>query len=345
MTSFQRRRQSLPVTLVTAVAVLIGLAVAPGTAHAEPTSAPTTPGDEGENPLLRDVMEATSRGYVEAKTAVDNSRKRQLQLTLELQKVEKQIEVLQPEIGQVAANAYRMGRIGPMMMLLNSASPEDFLDRAESLDALAQHDNRKMRELNAALDQANRAKAAIDQAVTEEQQQLEVMAKKKAETEKALRLAGGASTGGFVNATSPIAAQAPRNRDGSWPAQSCNQNDPTTSGCITARTLHALKETQKAGFNWYVSCYRPGGPYEHPKGRACDFSSQKKGFGGVAQGENRLYGNNLAAFLVRNADRLGILYVIWFKQVWLPAIGWKSYSGAYGDPNTDHTNHVHLSLL
>ena len=25
-------------------------------------------------------------------------------------------------------------------------------------------------------------------------------------------------------------------------------------------------------------CFRYGGPYEHPKGRACDFSLQKSGF-------------------------------------------------------------------
>ena len=37
------------------------------------------------------------------------------------------------------------------------------------------------------------------------------------------------------------------------------------------------------------------------------------------------YGNNLMAFLVRNADRLGVLYVIWFRQIWFPATGWKSY--------------------
>jgi peptidoglycan DL-endopeptidase CwlO len=47
------------------------------------------------------------------------------------------------------------------------------------------------------------------------------------------------------------------------------------------------------------------------------------------------------AFLVRNADRLGIYYVIWFKQIWFPATGvWKAYHGV-----SDHTDHVHVSLL
>jgi hypothetical protein len=46
------------------------------------------------------------------------------------------------------------------------------------------------------------------------------------------------------------------------------------------------------------------------------------------------------AFLVRNADRLGIYYVIWYAQIWFPATGWKSYHGP-----SNHKDHVHVSML
>ena len=52
------------------------------------------------------------------------------------------------------------------------------------------------------------------------------------------------------------------------------------------------------------------------------------------------YGNDLMAFLVRNADRLGIYYVIWNRKIWFPASGWSSYSGP-----SAHTDHVHVSML
>jgi hypothetical protein len=93
-----------------------------------------------------------------------------------------------------------------------------------------------------------------------------------------------------------------------------------------------------------VSCFRRGGPYEHPKGRACDFAAQPDGFGGVATGGDRAYGNNLAAYFVRNANRLGVLYVIWFEQIWTPSTGWRAYRNGRGDPSSDHTNHAHLSM-
>jgi hypothetical protein len=108
--------------------------------------------------------------------------------------------------------------------------------------------------------------------------------------------------------------------------------------------LHALQQAKAAGFTRYVSCYRPSGSGEHPKGRACDFAAQKDGFGGVATGGDKTYGNNLAAYFIRNADPLAVLYVIWYRQIWLPSSGWKAYSGGNGDPSSDHTNHVHLSV-
>jgi hypothetical protein len=89
-----------------------------------------------------------------------------------------------------------------------------------------------------------------------------------------------------------------------------------------------------------VGCHRNGGPFEHPKGRACDWSLQQSGFSVSHNADMKRYGNDLMAFLVRNADRLGVLYVIWFKQIWFPATGWKNYHGP-----SNHTDHVHVSML
>jgi hypothetical protein len=127
-------------------------------------------------------------------------------------------------------------------------------------------------------------------------------------------------------------------------------DDPTpANGCITPRTLHALNEAKRAGYTWYVSCYRPGDRYEHPKGRACDFAAYPGGFvNRSAGGENKAYGDRLAAFLVKNAKALGVMYVVWYCQIWQYGVGWHRYNSAgsnCGDaPAPDHTNHVHLSV-
>ena len=334
--------RSLVAALLTAALALV---LAPAPAGAAPKPSPT-PGAEGDTPpLLRDVIERTSRAFVEAKTAVTASQKKQLSLRLDLQRHEKRRADLIPEVGQIARQSYMTGRVGPALMLLNSADSNDFLRRALDLETMAAYDSQRLAALEDAVERVAQAKTLLDIEIKKEKAHLAVMAKQKKEADRAFDVTGGRSTNGYVYATSPVARQSPKGADGGWPGQSCSEEDPTTGGCVTPRLLFALKETQRLGFKRYVSCYRSGGPYEHPKGRACDFSAFRGDFGGGdASGDDKFYGNNLAAFLVRNADRLGVLYVIWYRQIWLPSSGWRSYSGAGGDPSSDHTNHVHLSV-
>ncbi|GAA3766203.1 hypothetical protein GCM10022225_60670 [Plantactinospora mayteni] len=342
MTGSTRRRLPLALALLATFGALTGAALRPGVAEAY---SPAALGDEGDTPLLRDVLESTGRGYLQARNALANAQARQARITAELRRVEGLIAELRPQVEEVARAAYQTGRIGPVLALLHSGSADELLERARGLEAVALRDNDALRSLSQARERAARAKRALDAEVVEERRQLAIMLRQKEAAERALAQVGGASTGGFVVASSPVARPAPRGADGSWPPQSCSLPDPTTTGCISPRTLHAFEEARRAGFTRFTGCYRSGGPYEHPKGRACDFSAEAGGFGGAATGANRTYGNNLAAFFVRNADRIGVLYVIWYRQIWLPTTGWKSYSGAHGDPSSDHTNHVHLSLV
>jgi hypothetical protein len=340
--------------LVLTLAVGLGLApVTPAGAAPPAARLAAAPGEdeEGGTPALRAQLEAASKGYVEAKTALDRSVKRQKQLGEQLKTVEAELATRSATVGRIAGVAYRKGRLSAASALLDSTSPEGFMDRAAALDAVASQEDRALRELLTTRDEAAKTRLALDGEIREQRKQVTVMGKRKEQAEQALtvanRKAAASSGGGSVQGTSKAnATPAKRNSDGSWPAESCSVNDPTpANGCITPRTLHALNQAKAAGFTRYVSCYRSGGSGEHPKGRACDFAAQKNGFGGVATGGDRTYGNNLAAFYVRNADRLAVLYVIWYKQIWLPSSGWKAYSGGNGDPSSDHTNHVHLSVI
>lgn len=328
--------------LIPAVAALAALAVAVGPAPA--SAAPSSPsGHDGAQPkLLNDVIEAANRSYAQAKAKLDESRKRQLALDLEVKRAEAELKALSPQVAAIAAQSYRTGRIGAAAMLLDANTPDSFVRRASALDEVNRINAKRIAAVTAARDQADRAKKALDAEVVEQQKQNDILRKRKREAERSLALVGGVGlTGGYVDATSPVARMGPgRDANGNWAPMRCTEDDPTTSGCITPRTLHMYREVKRAGFDRFVGCYRGGGPYEHPKGRACDWSLQDRGFSSWDTLDERKYGNNLTAFLVRNADRLGIYYVIWNRQIWFPATGWKSYSGA-----SDHTDHVHVSLL
>ncbi|GLY26263.1 hypothetical protein [Micromonospora sp. NBRC 101691] len=324
------------------VAVLAAFAVAavPAPAMAEPSS---PSGHDGEQPkLLNEVIEETNRSYTQAQAKLNASKKRQLTLALEVERAQNELKSLTPQVATIAVRSYMTGRVGPASMLLDANTPDSFVKRASALDEMNMVNSKKVAAVAAAKNQAELAKKALDAEVMEQQKQSDILKKRKREAEKSLALVGGMGlTGGLVDATSPPARPGPgRDSNGNWRSLGCTEDDPTTGGCITPRTLHMYKEVKRAGFNMFVGCYRPGGPYEHPKGRACDWSLQKSGFSRWDTTAERKYGNNLTAFLVRNADVLGIYYVIWNKQIWFPATGWSSYSGP-----SDHTDHVHVSML
>ncbi|PZM96103.1 MAG: hypothetical protein DIU79_05865, partial [Actinobacteria bacterium] len=260
LTPRSRIRASI-VAFVTALTLLIaGPAVA----------APAAP-DEGDNKSLRAALEAAAKGHIEAKAKYDRAKKRQLELGLELKKLEDRLAELHAEIAIVADHSYRAGRLSGVTMLLNSGSPDDFIERMIGLETIMRRDNRQLQMLTEAREQAARAKAAIDQEVREEKKQLEIMERKKRDAERALATVGGTPSGGFVSANSPAAQPAPRNPDGTWPPESCTVDDPTTSGCLTPRTLHALKQAQAAGFTRSAPFWATGTRGKTPKAPPAHF--------------------------------------------------------------------------
>jgi hypothetical protein len=342
MTASPRRWLILALApLVTAV-----LVTAPASpASAEPGGSSSTAQEQEQNgdsdALLSDVIENTNRRYVTAKAAVEKSVKAQTQLANQIKQAEGRRDALIPEVDKIAKEQYMTGNLSSIGYLLQANSSGDFLEKAVSLEEINRLHNAKLRELNEALRTIKESKVRLDAEVKQQQQNAAVMKKQKDQATDALALVGGKGvTDGLVVANSPEAAPAPRNSNGGFSAEGCTEKDPTTNGCVTKRTLHMYKEVKKAGFNNFVGCHRDGGPFEHPKGRACDWSLQKTGFSSFDTDKEFKYGNNLMAFLVRNGEELGIYYVIWNKKIWFPANGWSNYHGV-----SDHTDHVHVSML
>ncbi|MEV6347696.1 hypothetical protein [Actinoplanes sp. NPDC051851] len=325
---------------------LLALVVAVVTTALVVSSSPASAADpEGGTKKLRAALETAAKGYDTAKTKLAASKKRQTQLTAALKTTQGKATTLTARVSEVANRSYQMGRVTSLSLLLNSASPDSFMARVQSLDMLSQVDSGTLAEYRDLIGTTQRAQSALKAEINEQSKQVSAMARKKKEAELALAEVGGGSATGFIDPDSPAAEPAERNSDGSWPKESCSINDPTSTGCITPRTLHAYQEARADGFKRYTVCWSSRSSGEHPKGRACDFSANASGFQNVAAtGGDKSYGNALAAYFVKNADALGVMYVIWYKQIWMPSTGWKAYS-ASGGPSVVHTNHVHLSML
>ena len=322
------RRRSWVV--VACVGVLLGATTA-GPAAADP---------EDDSHSIEEELEIAIEEFVEAEQELDDALERQEELAEDIEQTKDAIEELTVEVNDFAEMAYTSGGLPSATAILAAGSPETAIDGMSIVTYLGADSGRRLNELIDAQAKLAADEKALDDEVEKAEKAFEKKEKAKDDLQREVDAQNGPS--GDYGSAEP----APRNPDGSWPSESCSVDDPTTGGCITARMSHALSQARAAGFDRYASCYRStedGG--EHPRGRACDMSAQAGGFGGVAGGGDKTYGDNLAAWFVGNADTLGVMYVIWYNQFWDPANGWGPYSGGNGTPSGDHTNHVHVSMF
>jgi peptidoglycan DL-endopeptidase CwlO len=302
---------------------------------------PTNP--DGPANTLEAQLTDIGRKLTDAQDRMAAAQRQQAALKTQVAAAQKQLQALVASIGQIANAEYRTRGVATLNALLSATSPDDFMRRATALHEIARDQNAQLVEYRRVQADYAAKKAALDQQIAVAKAQAVKLGQQRQAALKILNHASGGPTGVVIAAAT--AAPAPRNPDGSFPSQSCTSKDPTNpDGCLTARTLHAYQEVRKAGFNHYVHCFRHQSWGEHPKGRACDWAAQPGGFGGVATGADRDYGNRLAGWLIGNADRLGVLYVIWFRQIWLPGVGWHAYTTEGGNPSGRHENHVHMSI-
>jgi len=141
----------------------------------------------------------------------------------------------------------------------------------------------------------------------------------------------------------------------------CVQDDPTTSGCITSVTLHALTQAEnafgglrKGPLITSTGCFaqRPWNPTsDHPLGKGCDFFPGEGGR--FARGLEIDNGWRAAEWFRVNAEALQVDYIIWQGRVWQQGVtdvgGWgRRYTGGgvYDPANAvgGHYDHFHVSF-
>jgi hypothetical protein len=319
-----KRLFSLPVVALAGVVFLV--------APASQSSA------QEEGNVSEELSEAIS-AYLDAQDELAALKQQQEDLEQELVDSEAESAALRLELEEYAYVASMTSDFQSTAALMASGEPQDAIAAMELLQFLGDSRASRLNDLLTRLAEIEATRDTLADNIDQQEETTEEMEDARDEAARALAASGG------DDAVGPTASDAPAAEPFEGDDGGCTEDDPTPAdGCLTPRTLHALEQAQIAGFTRFVSCYRPSGSGEHPKGRACDFSSEAGGFGGDAGGEDYDYGQNLAAWLIENSDALGVKYVIWYRQIWFPGNGWKSYSGAYGDPSSDHTNHVHLSM-
>ena len=333
----RQRRLSLAVALLTALITVLGAMVP---AHADPGT-----DDEGAPKNLREKLEEAAKGYYDAKAKLVASQKRQARIQVTLREAQLTLSRLNVEVAKIAAARYKGSQLGILNGLFTGqGDPSRLLDAAAVAEYMIWRDDEQLHRYREARDVAKSQQVLLDAEIKEEKKQFAQLDKVKRSAEKALASVGGLVSAGYSGPV-PEAQPAPRTSNGGWPRETCSVKDPTgTGGCITPRMYHLITEARLAGFGRFTKCWRSQSFGEHPRGRACDLSANVGNFGGDATGQSKTYGNRLAAWAKANAEELGVMYIIWYRQIWFPGVGWRSYSGCC-DASSKHTNHAHISMV
>ncbi len=76
---------------------------------------------------------------------------------------------------------------------------------------------------------------------------------------------------------------------------------------------------------------------DHPSGQALDIMVP----GGADDADGIELTNEIAAFLMVNAEVLGVTYMVWRQHIWYPGRAWR-LMGDRGNPTDNHMDHIHL---
>lgn len=333
MTPLSVRRRWLPLTLFAAALVLLTTAI----------SSPAL-ADPNEGDLDSDLEKAIS-DYIEAEEELTAAKKREKTVEKQIEKNKKKVEELSAQVEEIAAAAYAGGNLSSATAILGAESLDLAIDRAMMVNYLGDESAKTVNRLIEARDDLAAEEDLLKEEIEKKNKAIGKMEDARNAAADQLAGRGGNSAQGPTTSNARVPDPAPRNPDGSYPDEGCSVNDSTTGSCISPRTKHARDQANIAGFQRYVSCFRPGGGGDHPLGKACDFSATPGGFVDAdAGGGDKAYGDNLAGWFVKHADRLGVKYVIWYRQIWERGFGWGPYSGG-GGAAAEHTNHVHLSMV
>ncbi|MFJ2619285.1 SH3 domain-containing protein [Glutamicibacter sp. NPDC087344] len=114
----------------------------------------------------------------------------------------------------------------------------------------------------------------------------------------------------------------------------------------TQKVIDAVKDRFAASISTIYTLR--SGSVGHSSGKAADLMIKNyKTAAGVANGDK------IAQFLLDNRNQLGISYLIWQDEIWLPTTGWTAYStsGKYGNQftgnwndTTRHMDHIHVEV-
>jgi len=247
--------RSLLVALVASAGVL---SVLPGTSSADPK--PTLAQVEVRMNALNAKVDDAVEAYANAKIDLSAASRRAAVAQARVKAAQAQLDAVKRRMGSVAAAAYRSGGADQFVELINTSTPQTFLDRAASLDRIAAGQSAQMA---AAATARHRLSAVQAEAAHERAAQAAIttkMAKQKATIQSALaeqqRLFSSLKADQQRKLRAAQRAAAARAQAQARASRSRSYDVPTYTGPASGRAAVAVQEAyRKLGspYQWGAS--------------------------------------------------------------------------------------------
>jgi hypothetical protein len=279
---------------------------------------------------LKKRADTLSKQYRGELVSLEEAKKAAVRAGADAARADREYGAARLSVARIASTSYMTGRLD-VIPIVTSGDPSSALRDASVVEHISQDNGRRvesLEQLNAKASQSHRAAQAKLDEVRKEIDDLEgqrarvkkLLAKYKPETPKAP--AGGGKPDGVSGSKSPIVGNS-----------------------MTARMRTALLAIDgKFGPFPTIGCSRPGDPQDHGSGTACDFMESTGGK--MPSASAQAHGDRVAQYVIDNASRLGIKYVIWRQRIYdmRGSGGWRQMEDR-GSVTQNHYDHVHVSVL
>ncbi|WP_067467535.1 hypothetical protein [Actinomadura macra] len=317
-----------------ALVLVVGVSSALPPAAGSAAHAPEAPKKDlkKEYAKLQKRAEALSKEYRGELISLEQAKKAAQRAGADAERANREYDDARAYIARLASTTYMTGRLD-MTAIVTEGEPSGAIRDATMIEHLSRNSGRRVQGLRTLNDQATQSRRTAETKLEEVRREIEdlegqrarvrkLLAKYKPEETKTRAPSGGGRPDGVNGTKSPIVGNS-----------------------MTARMRTALLAIDgRFGPFPTIGCARPGDPQDHGSGRACDFMESTGGKSPSASA--RAHGDQVAQYVISNASRLGIKYVIWRRRIYdmRGSGGWRQMEDR-GSITANHYDHVHVSVL
>ncbi|TDC97765.1 hypothetical protein E1285_02725 [Actinomadura sp. 7K507] len=321
-----------------ALVLAAGLAVALPPASGSAASLPQEPADlKKKYAKLKAESEKLSKEYRGELVSLEEAKKAAERAAAEAARVDREYESTRSAVVGLASTAYMTGALDTAPMI-SSGDPGAAVREAAVMEHISRNNSRRLANLKTLTAKAEQSKQTAGKKLDAVEKEIKDLKSQRTRVKKLLAkykpevTQTRAPTGGGSGSGRPDGAAS-------------GTKSPIVGNSMTARMRTVLVEVDnRFGPFPSIGCARPGDPQDHGSGTACDFMESTGG--AMPSASAQAHGDNVSQYLINNASRLGLKYIIWKQRIYdfRSSGGWSQMEDR-GSITANHFDHVHVSVL